>query len=258
LSGDEETDRDQLNPKLGITWMPFPATTLRAAVFRTQKRTLINDQTLEPTQVAGFNQFYDDANLTDAWRYGGAVDQKITANLYTGLELSKRALKVPFIDIANDGGLSNLEADWDETSAHAYLFWAPRPDLALKADYRFDRYDRDERFAAGVRNLDTQRLQLGVNLFQPSGLTVSLTPSYWRQAGSFEDFLDDSVVQSGEDDFWIVDAAVSYRLPNRYGFVSAGATNLFDQSFNYFEIDENNPAIQPVRTLFVRLTLALP
>jgi hypothetical protein len=43
-----------------------PGTTLRAAAFRVLKRTLITDQTLEPTQVAGFNQFFDDANLTEA------------------------------------------------------------------------------------------------------------------------------------------------------------------------------------------------
>ena len=56
---DAEDDTDQFNPKFGVTWNPFTNTTLRAAAFRTLKRTLITDQTLEPTQVAGFNQFFD-------------------------------------------------------------------------------------------------------------------------------------------------------------------------------------------------------
>ena len=59
-----------------MTWNVLPKTTLRAAAFRTFKRTLLTDQTLEPTQVAGFNQFYDDQESTDAWVYGAAVDQK--------------------------------------------------------------------------------------------------------------------------------------------------------------------------------------
>ncbi|MCA1851882.1 MAG: TonB-dependent receptor, partial [Beggiatoa sp.] len=71
LRGDEDVDRDQVNPKFGITWTPFAGTTLHAAAFRVLKRTLITDQTLEPTQVAGFNQFFDDSDLTEAWRYGG-------------------------------------------------------------------------------------------------------------------------------------------------------------------------------------------
>ena len=53
-------DTNQFNPKFGIIWNPFPGTTVRAAAFRVLKRTLITDQTLEPTQVAGFNQFFDD------------------------------------------------------------------------------------------------------------------------------------------------------------------------------------------------------
>src|SRR5712691_3758187 len=39
----------QFNPKFGVTWNPWPDTTLRAAVFRVLKRTLITNQTLEPT-----------------------------------------------------------------------------------------------------------------------------------------------------------------------------------------------------------------
>src|SRR5207249_672289 len=40
----EVGDKDQFNPKFGITWEPIPGTTLRAAVFRVLKRTLISDQ----------------------------------------------------------------------------------------------------------------------------------------------------------------------------------------------------------------------
>ena len=64
---DEEqflNDKSQFNPKFGITWSPFSGTTVRAAAFRVLKRTLIVDQTLEPTQVAGFNQFFDDFDGT--------------------------------------------------------------------------------------------------------------------------------------------------------------------------------------------------
>src|SRR5207302_5060651 len=46
-------DKDQFNPKFGITWNPFPDTTLRAAAFRSLKRTLVTNQTIEPTQIAG-------------------------------------------------------------------------------------------------------------------------------------------------------------------------------------------------------------
>jgi hypothetical protein len=45
---------------------------------------MINNQTIEPTQVAGFNQFFVDAEGTDAWRYGIAMDQKFSKDLFAG------------------------------------------------------------------------------------------------------------------------------------------------------------------------------
>lgn len=254
LSGDEDVDTDQVSPKFGITWAPLSGTIVRAALFRTLKRTLINDQTLEPTQVAGFNQFFDDANLTEAWRYAGAIDQKFTQQLFAGAEVSKRDLTVPF----SDQSLVSQEAHWEEYSGRAYLFWTPYQRLALRAQYSFERFDRDERFAAGILKLDTHRILLGIRWFDPSGISASVTPTYWNQNGTLEGFFDDTAVLSGRDDFWTIDAAFSYRLPKRYGFISAGVTNLLDEEFMYFETDENNPAIQPVRTFFVRLTLAFP
>ena len=64
--------------------------------------------------------------------------------------------------------------------------------------------------------------------------------------------------ESGESDFWVVDAVINYRLPKRYGFVTVGATNLFDREFKYQETDFNNSTVQPSRMFFARLTLAFP
>jgi hypothetical protein len=85
--------RNQLNPKFGITWNILPNTTLRAAAFRVFKRTLLTNQTLEPTQIAGFNQFYDDLESTESRRFGVAVDQKFSQTIFAGVEFSRRELK---------------------------------------------------------------------------------------------------------------------------------------------------------------------
>jgi tetratricopeptide (TPR) repeat protein len=254
LSGDLPGDGDdQFNPKFGITWNPFPNTTVRATVFRTLKRTLITDQTLEPTQVAGFNQFFDDINLTEAWRYGGAIDQKFGRDIYAGVEFSRRDLTVPFIDMNS----VTQEVSWDETLGRVYLFWTPHPWLALKTQYVFERFERDDELTLGFKDLETHRVPLGIRFFHPSGLGASLTATFWHQVGRFEE-LAAPVFQSGSDDFWLFDMAINYRLPKRYGFITVGATNLFDERFRYFEVDFDNPTIQPDRMVFARLTLALP
>jgi hypothetical protein len=247
--------KPQFNPKFGITWEPIPGTTLRAAAFRTLKRTLITDQTLEPTQVAGFNQFFDENNGTKAWRYGGALDQKFTENIFGGMEFSWRDVTAPFVLWSVESVIAPRDHR-NEALARAYLFWTPHEWLALRAEYMFERFE-SEGLTDLPENVDTHRVPLGISFFHPSGLSTVLTATYWNQDGKFFR-LGTGDFQSGSDNFWTVDAALNYRLPKRYGFITVGALNLFDEKFKFYETDINNPRIQPDRMFFARVTLALP
>ena len=250
-------DQDQFNPKFGIVWNPLATTTVRGAVFRTLKRTLITDQTLEPTQVAGFNQFFDDPNATRTWRYGVAVDQQFSKNIYGGVEYSLRDLEVPSLVSLTPSDPRALEVDWEEKLFRAYFFWTPHAWLALSTGAEWERFERDARFADNVKTVETYRVPLGINFFHPSGLSALLKATYVDQRGVFQRE-GATTFERGSDDFWVVDAAISYRLPKRYGFITVGATNVFDEKFKFFDTDRRNPRIIPDRVFFTRLTLAFP
>jgi opacity protein-like surface antigen len=245
-------DKNQFNPKFGITWNPAPNTTLRAAAFKALKRTLITNQTLEPTQVAGFNQFYDDRPATDSWRYGVGVDQKFSQNVYGGAEYSYRDLDVPFI-IVNTNEVAT--SGWDERLARAYIYYTPHKWVALRAEYVYEQFRQNTDLNIGIEKVETNRFPLGINFFHPSGLGATAGATYFRQHG---DFIRTGNVTSeaGDDQFWLVDAGISYRLPQRYGFVSLFAKNLFDKSFQFFDTNDVNPAIQPVRTFYAKINLS--
>lgn len=249
-------NQDQFNPKFGIMWSPVPNTTLRAAAFRVLRKTVPSEQTIEPTQVAGFNQFFDDYVGTKAWRYGGAIDQKFTKDIYGGLEYSYRDTEVPGLDFSGNA----IRSGWDEDLARAYLFWTPHPWWALRSEYQYEKYIRDEtKLTDGMVNVDTNRVLLGVNFFHPSGLGASVSGTYNNQDGEFERIeFGGGTFENGSDTFWLVDASVNYRLPKRYGFVTVGANNLFDENFKYFEVDRRNPHLQPGRMIYSKITLALP
>jgi tetratricopeptide (TPR) repeat protein len=250
-------DINQFNPKIGVTWSPFSNTTLRGAAFRVLKRTLVTNQTLEPTQVAGFNQFYDDANGTDAWNYGVALDQKFSNDLFGGVEFSRRDLNVPFLDYSADpSNPVSTTVDWEEKLGRAYLYWSPHSWVALKAEYFYERVKRDARQPDGPIEMNTYRVPLGVNFFHPSGLGALLKATYIKQDGEFEGF-SGGESRTGDDKFWLVDAAINYRLPKRYGVMTVGVNNLFDEKFNYFELDRNNPSVQPGRIFYAKVTLSL-
>jgi tetratricopeptide (TPR) repeat protein len=242
--------QDQFSPKVGISWTPLKGTLVRAAATRTFKRTLINDATLEPTQVAGFNQFFDEINGTKAWRYGAAIDQVITQNSFGGIELSMRDPRIPVITSPSTA----RTVDANEYAVRSYLFWAPQPWVALRSEYMFERFDKAPLPIDNFR-VSTHRLPLGINVFHPAGWTGSVTTTYYHQSG---EFLRSGLFQSASSDFWTVDAALTYRLPRRLGTMTFGATNLFDRRFKYFDTDRNNPRIQPTRMIFVRATFAVP
>ena len=84
--------------------------------------------------------------------------------------------------------------------------------------------------------------------------------TYFDQKGSFlpqgADALPENLVP-GKDRFWLCDTGIGYRLPQRYGMITIGAKNLFDKSFHYYDTDIQNPAIQPDRVFFAKVTLSI-
>jgi opacity protein-like surface antigen len=254
-----DLDRDKFSPKFGVTWNPFNGTTVRGAVFRTFKRTLITDQTLEPTQVAGFNQFFDDPDASDTWVYGAGVDQKLSQNTYAGAEFFYRDLSVLVFDFnPTTGEIFVKDVDWDEYQGRAYLYYTPHEWLALRAEYVYEKFKYPEFFNPSAEEVKTHRVPLGVNFFHPSGIFAGLTATYYDQKGDFQNFKT-TIYSNADDTFWLVDAALGYRLPNRCGVITAGVTNLFDNDdFNYWEVDQKNSRIQPERQAFIKVTLALP
>ena len=253
LEWGNQIDRKQVNPKFGVTWQALPATTVRAAAFRELGNRLFFSQTIEPTQVAGFNQFFDDISGTDSWRYGAAVDQKFSSSLYGGIEYSTRDLDVPLLAAT---GTAAQYFSWDEQFGRGYLYWTPHKMLALSIEYQYEEFDRSENpFQQGIVDVTTHRVALGAGFFHPSGITLRLKSTYYDQSGDFQR-RDSTTIFSGQDDFWVFDAALQYRLPKRYGLISVGVNNLFDTQFLFQDTDAARPTVIPKRFFFGKISLS--
>jgi tetratricopeptide (TPR) repeat protein len=254
-SADE--DRTQINPKIGLVWYPWPSTRVRAAAFRTLTRTLVANQTIEPTEVAGFNQFYDDTEGTDAWRYGIGIDQALSdadePPLYIGGEFSRRDLRVSGETVTPPPMI--VRRDFVELFGRAYVYWAPLPWLALHGEYQFELFDRDLDLTGpeDFVSITTHRLVFGGAVFNDSGLSLGLSAAYIDQHGDFTD--STGVLFSDADNFFVVDAELRYRLPDRYGFVSLIGRNILDEKFNFQDTDPASPQIVPESQFLARVNL---
>jgi tetratricopeptide (TPR) repeat protein len=259
LYKDQTTERERVNPKLGLTWTPVPGTTIRAAAFSGVKRTLDTDQTIEPTQVAGFNQFFDDDNGTTYWRYGAAIDQVFSSNLFGGVEYALRDLEFTNVLITPTGTVLR-EIDWAERTGRVYLYYTPHPWFALSAEYFYEWLDRGTYATLdGIDQVKTHRFPLGAGFFHPCGASAGVKATYVDQNGKFVPLISEEGIpgEEGSDQFWVVDASIGYRLPKRWGILTVEAKNLFNKSFRYQDTDHDNPSIQPERTVVFRFTLSI-
>lgn len=255
-SYDEEESYGQtrFSPKVGVVVPLSGATTLRAAVFRSVKRPLITNQTLEPTQVAGFNQLFDDVNETRAQRVGAALDHRFSRTLFGGVELTQRDLEVPIL--AGGGGLSHWE-EWDEQLHRAYASWVIGPRLSAGIEYIYDHRERALPPGTGdifpVRTT-TQYAPLTVTYHHPRGPFAVFRTTYVSQELRFVDGMGTET--RGEDRFWIADLSIGTRLPRRWGSVSLDVLNLFDEQFQYQDTDffgtPRVPLFQPKRLVLLR------
>jgi tetratricopeptide (TPR) repeat protein len=247
-------EREQFNPKLGLTWTLTPHTTIRAAGFRMLRRNIISDQTTEPTQIAGFNQFFDDFVNSDVWRYGLGIDRTFSPTVFGGAEVSRRNIDLPSLDYITDP--ENPTAtfnEFDEDLARAYLYWTPLNWLSTRAEFIYEMFETDP--LGYYSDLKSYKLPLGINFSFASGISAGLTATYVYQEGVFDD-PDFEPGSTQDDDFWTVDCNISYRLPKRYGKISLHAKNLLDEQFRYQDTDYTNPRLYPEQLILAKLTLS--
>jgi hypothetical protein len=245
-----------LNPKFGLMWSPDNATTFRAALFRASSIARNATQTIEPTQVAGFNQFFDDVLGTISWRSGIGIDHKFSNKFSTGLEFSKRNL-----DVVQYEALYR-----SEQIGRAYFNFMPNDQFSLGLEYFYEKINQAGLAGLGIFNtnaysnlglfnsVETHRIPLTVNFFDTSGFSIKIKNSFVHQSGVFQN-LNAQNTSDGVSDFFVSDLNLSYRIPNRHGMISVGVNNLFNNKFNYQNTDYNDVTITPGRLAFSKITL---
>jgi hypothetical protein len=150
--------------------------------------------------------------------------------------------------------------DLRERTQRAYLYWLPVDSLSVTARYEHGRYDSEPLPLLGYSHMKTERLPLEIRYFARGGFTIGARASFVQQEGEFQsDFqqtpFDPPPLAYGEDRFFVLDAFVGYRLPNRRGLLSLNADNLLDESFQFQDVDPTNPSLFPERLISFRFTL---
>ena len=265
-------DRSQFSPKLGAAWQFLPSTTLRAAWFTNLKRPLVGDpsfrsgQTIEPTQVAGFNQLYDDPLGTTARSWGVGIDHRFSHALFhsdtmlLGAEWSQRQLVVPISSNAT-GVPAIIEPGWKERSGRGYFNWLLSDRFAFNVGVGYEALTRTALAANldGFTNIRLLQVPFELRYFDPSGLFGLVRTTVVREQGEFATLtsVTSTGLTSGKDTFGTVDIGLGWRYPGRPFIATIEAQNLLDSHFHFQNIDPITPGILPRRAIIARVTFRL-
>jgi len=228
----------ETDPKLGLIWNVSNKVKLRAAGFKTLKRVLLANQTLEPVQIAGFNQFYDDANAAQATVYGIGLDVSEANDLKYGFEYLNRDVTRPQSPSAT---VSELEHE--EKRFHFYWSKVINSSFSLSGALDYDQFTGSLRSSvAGIDDIKTTIVPITAKYFATNKFFTEATVTYVKQR--LELATGFSLPETSES-FGLLDFAVGYHLPKRGGVFSLGVKNVLDEDFLFQ--DENIVSFDPFK-----------
>ena len=249
----------RFNPKFGLRWQAGEALSIRAAAFSTVNRTITGSQSIEPTQVAGFNQFFDDTNGTRTSRYGVAADYRASDSVRVGGEISARDVWRP--QILGDTGEMVIYEKQREKTANAYMYWTASRQLVATAGAEWDDFGRTPNVNVGPTPLalTTLVLPFSARYFTSGGTSLRVGVNAVRQR---VERLPAFAANAGKDSFATVDGEITFRLPNGKGSFALQGRNLGGTKFHYVDesfrkLTPELPRFSPARSVFASVSLAL-
>ncbi len=249
----------KINPKFGMQWDITDKLRLRGAWFETTKADLIAQQSLEPTQIAGFNQFYDDFNRTRSRRMGLGADYRFSNVVLGGIEVSERNFKNPFMPPVPDPSGTKNFFEHKEQLYRAYLYLIPHEYWVVRGEIQYENYHElpSKNQTTNPQQLQTLSAPFSIEHFRSNGLFSKFTTTFVHQ--NLKHFPAPQKPDLEMDSFFLVDLALGYRFTKRRGLLSLEGKNLLDDHFfykntNFYSSEPRVGTYIPERMFFLKLT----
>ncbi|MCB1906016.1 MAG: FecR domain-containing protein [Rhodocyclaceae bacterium] len=242
--------------KIGLSYDLAAPTRLQLAIAQGIKGPKYYDQTILPTDFAGFNQTFDDFTGT-RWRSQAiSVDHRLGNGGRIGAGASHRLLDVPN---AGCGFAVGCRTDWDEWLYEAYVEKPLTADIALSLNWIVEKLD----FTGDASDsptlpsyVRTELVPIGIWWHLTDRLSSRIEATHLRQHAMIDP--GGGIVDRTED-VWLANVHLSHEEPRqRFGF-SIDVHNLFDRRFRFQNTDWNGSPRTPLfyadRTVLLQLTM---
>lgn len=234
---DTQLSADELSgwyPKVSAYYHLTDSVDVHVAYFESLRRPYSVEQTIEPTQIGGFNQLYDETDGTESDNYAMGVNIRVAAGHRFGAEAVLREFRLPY----------DTTVEVEDRLARVYWNWAFAP-WAISLDYR---HENSEYTIAGIEGVvapperATRSVPFQVKWVHHSGFAAAATTTYFHQRVE-----GNETVEQETTHFTLVNMVASYRFPQRQAEVELRCSNLFDEEFRYenASLVDSTPRISP-------------
>lgn len=224
----------------GIRLRSGSGTSLRVAAFNGVKGPKYNDQSLEPSQFAGFNRVFDDFDGTRWRRLAIALEHRLNGGGTLGAMVSRRKLEVPGLGCGPD-----CRGDWNELAHEAFVEVPFDERWALFASLNFESLSLD----GDPFQVLTLPYRVRTTLI-PVGAWVRVAPSLSARLEALQVRQKASIAAipasdgTRRQDGWLANAKLSYARRGRDVVTSLAIFNAFDRRFDFQDNDLNgNPQV---------------
>lgn len=250
---------DQLQPKFGIMHRLTDKLNVRFAYTQGAGTNPDTPLSLQPTQIAGFPQFFDDGVSSTNEHAAAAVDY-IASNLVSGQIRAiwrESDLRIPNLSLT-----SSALADFELLEISSLLNILPSTSTQVSINASFNKVQLGGAFfspiAANVPEaIETLMLPVTARYFAPWGTKIEAKATFVHQDLSTTPF---STLTTTSEDFVTFDMHVSHRFRTGTGEVSVGIKNIFGADFRYQDLntllgDAANPSFVNATTFTVAGTI---
>ena len=265
---DGVTSEDKIKPKFGLKHDFNKNNSIRVAYFETLKRSILSDQTIEPTSIMGFNQFFDEGEGTDTEQFSIAWDGKFNAfnnsniDIFYGAKYIKRDSDIPlFNPDFETGELIQIIGESVEKSKVLYIYsnylLSKKDSISFGVELNDESINRLDQIALDdqIINSDTKKIIFNASYYNNKGFSINLEPTYYKQSGEFE--TRDAGQITGSDNFWILDINARIKLKKLHGQISFSVKNIFDKKFDFLDSDPFNSDLSKERTYLLKFIIEI-
>ncbi|WP_227814891.1 FecR domain-containing protein [Nitrogeniibacter aestuarii] len=247
-------DTDRILPSIGLVSSDFFDTNVRAAFMQTVATPTAGNQSLLPTQFAGFDAVFDDVPGTRSRRWALGADKVLSGGVRIGGEWSLRKLDLPGEMCGTDDCLTH----WTERRHRLFASWPITARVGAELGWAYDSLalDRSDQASGGTYlPLSARTETLPARIFVQWSDSVRTLAEVVRVRQDVSN-LNGTSTERHHAGFWVTNLRLEYGKPDdRWGF-GLDVRNLFDQDALIQDTDlvtgvPRTPAWYPERSIFV-------